>query len=547
MCADEAPSPDVTIMEKMIVEATRVDDQPGIFRIFGRRTPWLYLELPDYEILSLCDSEQTVNASRHLAYNLAVDEDFIPADHLAPLATPMSFIMFDHEPSKAMEALIPNAIVEADAPTFGIYHDPIGLTAGGRDICDSDTHCSVQNRWGMPWAYAGASLGRGPIPMGLLFRINRCAPALPLWYQYGFIGPCGLLRMAGGSDSAILAAAIWISEAETESLIASCKKTNTLPTLPPIDTLFRRRSSGSSGSLTDWPPATWMAEASLFLRWGLYADRAHRKTFDTFVERSRVEPVTEAMFRGCFGFGFSEMQLQLSRYLIGDARHAILVGYSSLPHWYPDDNPKHTAFPNLTCREATNAEIARLLGDWERMEGEDKKASDPELSRIYFRQAGKTLQRCYDNGERDPRFLAVLGLYDADVGAETEARGILESATKGWVQRPAAYVALARLNFDEAKEHPGIKDGRFDTQQTAAVLRPLFAVRDKARLDALGYRLIADAWLQCVEKPSLSNLAVLREGMGLYPFDSALLLASAVSGHPNPARAGEGVVQNQPL
>lgn len=59
------------------------------------------------------------------------------------------------------------------------------------------------------------------------------------------------------------------------------------------------------------------------------------------------------------------------------------------------------------------------------------------------------------------------------------------------------------------------------------MLRPLFAVRVAARLDAVGFRLIADAWSQCVEKPSLLNLAVLREGMGLYPFDTALLLSSA--------------------
>jgi hypothetical protein len=525
--ADDVASPDVTVMEKVIVEATRSDEHSGLLGFLSRLNPWLYIAAPDYEILSRCDSEQTLAATRHLSDSLALDEDFVPADYLAPLATPMSFIMFNQKPSMAMDALIPNTIEASEDFDFGIYHLPTGFTAGGRDSSDSDTHCAVQNRWGMAWAWAGGSVGRGPIPTGLLFKIGKCTPALPTWYRFGFIGPCGLLRMVPGSNSMILAAATWVSMTDTDALLAATRKTGTLPVLPPIEGLFTRRSASGSNYLTDWPSPPWMAEAALFLRWGIYGGTSHRRAFEIFVERSRVEPVTEAMFRGCFGFGFAEMQVQMSRYLVEGAQKPVIVGYDSFAHWRPNNDPQHPPFSNLICREATRAEIARLLGDWERMEGNSNRLSDPALSRLYLKRAGITLNRCYDAGERDPRFLAVLGLYDADVGVEPEARNILEDATKVWVERPAAYVALAQLNFNEAKEHPAVAGGLLSTQQTAAVLRPLFAVRKKARLDGTGYLLIAEAWSRCVEKPSLSNLAALKEGMGLYPLDSALILSAA--------------------
>ena len=515
------------VLEKLIVEATQPDSRSVLGRILGRNSTWLHVSMPDYEILSRRDWEETLAVAKHLADSLATDKRFVPESHLAPLVTPMSFIVFDHATSKAMEALIPNSFDVVDSPDFGIYHNRFGMAAGGIDISDADTHCAVQNRQGTSWPWAGGGLGRGPIPTGLLFQISQCAPALPLWYQYGFVGPCGLLRMVEGSNHIILAKATWLSEAETNTIITEAKKNKLLPKLPAIEELFRRRGDGPGNSLTDWPSPAWMAEAALFLRWGLYSDSGNkhglRSKFETFAERSRTEPVTEAMFRECFGFGYAEMQSQLGHYLIEAGRKPVLVDDDSLVvHANPTPRPKQSLPATLACREATPSEIARLLGDWERMEGKAKRVSDPALSRLYLKRAGKTLHECYDNGERDPRFLAVLGLYDSDVGATAEARSMLAIATEAGVARPTAFVTLAQLNFDEALAHPGTEDGKFNAQQTATVLKPLFDVRKRARLESAGYLLIAEVWLHSVEKPSLRNLAVLQEGMELYPFDSAL-------------------------
>lgn len=526
----ELASGDVLVMQQMIVEATRIDEHPGFF---ARHDDWLYVAVPDCEILSRCDVEQTLAVARHVGDCLQLNMGFVPDKYRAPLAVPMSFIMFNREPTKTLEAVIPESSDWGPSiANFGGYFPPTHSFEGGVNTGDADTHCTVQNRAGKRWMWGGGG-SRGPIPRGTIFLLSRCAPSLPLWYQYGFDGgSCCLQRMIGLNGGLIIAKALWISEEETEKILAEARRTRTLPKLPPIEELFSNWGGADGGnSATRLTPA-WLAEAALFLRWGLFGEsesQIHRRAFSTFVERSRVEPVTEGLFRECFGFGFAEMQTRLSSYLIDAANEPICVDYQTIRHYPGYRDSDHPPFPTLDTREATPAEIARLLGDWERMQGNDLRSSNPALSQVYLNQAGKTLHKCYAKGERDPRFVAVLGLYDYDVGDIAEARSMLVAAVKSNVLRPAAYIDLAQINLDEAKSHPGAANGKLSAQQVAAVLKPLFAVRKKTRLDAKGYLLIAEAWSNSAERPVLANLEALNEGIRLYPFDSALILSSATT------------------
>ncbi len=516
-------------MQQMIVEATRTDENPGFF---ARHYTWLYVAVPDCEILSRCDVEQTLAVARHVGDCLQLNMGFVPDEYRAPLALPMSFIMFDREPTNALEAVIPESDDWApSSANFGRYFsEPTHSLEGGINTGDSDTHCTVQNRAGKRWMWAGGG-SRGPIPRGTLFLLGRCAPALPLWYQCGFDGgPCCLQRMIGLDEGLIIATASWINEDETEGILSGAKRAKTLPKLPPIEELFRQTIVADGDSPAARLSPAWMAEAALFLRWGLFGEsetQRHHQAFSTFVERSRAEPVTEAMFRECFGFGYAEMQARLSSYLLEAAVEPVCVDYQSIRHYSRHPNPGNPPFPSLDTREATPSEVARLLGDWERMQGDELRAKNAPLSRAYLDQAGRTLHKCYAKGERDPRLVAVLGLYDFDVGDTVEARSMLSAAIDAGVERPAAYIDLARILFDEARGHPGSADGKFSAQQIAAVLKPLFAVRRKTRLDAKGYLLIAEAWSNSAVRPSLPNLGALNEGLRLYPFDSALILAAA--------------------
>jgi len=530
--ADDAPSSDVVVMQQMIVEATRADDHPDHPGLFSHSPIWLYVSVPDCEILSRCDPEQTVAVARHIGDSLQLNRGFIPDEYVAPLPVPMSFIMFDDRPTKAMKSLMPTSGDWAPRTAdFGRYFPRTHSLEGGTNTGDLDTHCTVQNRGlGARWMWAGGG-GRGPIPTGSVFQLSRCTPALPLWYQYGFDGPTGVLRMIGLDEGMIVAKATWISEDDTDAILAAARKGDTLPTLPPIEDLFRHQQTADGHFANVSPTPAWMAEAALFVRWGLFDDsddaQSRHKAFAAFVERSRDEPITEKIFRECFGFGYAEMQSQLSRYLVDAAQEPICVDYQSIRHWSRHPSPDFPAFPNLDSREATPSEIARLLGDWERMQGNDLRSSSPALSQVYLEQAGKTLHESYSKGERDPQLLAVLGMYDYDVGATEEARAMLTAAVDAGVSRPTAYLDLAALNYNAARAHPGAAKGKFNELQTAAVLKPLFAIRSRTRLDAKGYLLIAEAWGQCAAKPNLKNLAVLYEGMEQYPFDPGLLLSSA--------------------
>ena len=194
------------------------------------------------------------------------------------------------------------------------------------------------------------------------------------------------------------------------------------------------------------------------------------------------------MFRECFGFGYAPMQSELSHYLIEATKEPI----PAEDYAHPADRPEVREYtdqegpPPRLSRYATPSEVARLLGDWERMEGNALRAGNPALSHVFFEQAGKTLKKALNGGERDPPLLAVLGLYDYDVGDLGEAHKMLSSATDAGVARPAAYFDLAQLDFDKAEAHPAAAGGMFSANQTASVLKPLFAARKLATLSAAG-------------------------------------------------------------
>jgi hypothetical protein len=127
----------------------------------------------------------------------------------------------------------------------------------------------------------------------------------------------------------------------------------------------------------------------------------------------------------------------------------------------------------------------------------------------------------------DSRLQAVYGLYDFEIGATAEAKALLTAATQGHVARPAAYLALAQINYDEALRHPAGAGGRFSSKQTAAVLKPLFAVQPPGRLGVESYVLVAETWVHSDRKPTIAILADLSDGLNRYPFDPTLTRAVA--------------------
>src|ERR1019366_9231312 len=100
---------------------------------------------------------------------------------------------------------------------------------------------------------------------------------------------------------------------------------------------------------------------------------------------------TEALFQECFGLDFATAQQQLTAYLPEAIREKLALRPSQRPR-----------LPDYALRPASEAEIARLRGDWERLEVGYVKAHFPSLAPKYLEQARRTLRRAYDHGSRDP-------------------------------------------------------------------------------------------------------------------------------------------------
>src|SRR5690606_802034 len=98
------------------------------------------------------------------------------------------------------------------------------------------------------------------------------------------------------------------------------------------------------------------------------------------------------------------------------------------------------------------AEIARIKGDWERLEADWVRETRPELLEHYLDKARQTLNRGGADGDSDPALLAVRGLNAFDSGDFAEAEFLLGAAAQAALAqdpplRPRAWLELARTRL----------------------------------------------------------------------------------------------------
>jgi hypothetical protein len=178
-------------------------------------------------------------------------------------------------------------------------------------------------------------------------------------------------------------------------------------------------------------------------------------------------------------------------------------------------------------RNASEGELARLKGDWERLEVGFVRKGTPDLVEKYLEQARRTLRHAYDRDVRDPRLLAAMGLCECDAGDDTAARGFLESAARLGPLRPRAGYELARLRFAAADASPEGKDGGLSVDQVSKIFTPLFAVREQAPPMPEVYELIAQVWGRSAFRPTRGHLDVLEDGVRLFPRRTVLIYRTA--------------------
>lgn len=345
------------------------------------------------------------------------------------------------------------------------------------------------------------------------FLLKRRAPALPDWFIEGFVQLYQETRFR--EDEFEFESMTWTSTELTKALMRDREQPRVLL---PMDELF---SSPSALAHPDEELGKiWRAEAALFVRWALAAgDAARRDQFWRWLDRLDEAPASEAAFRECFGFGYADARDRLSDFL-----------QEAVAREERQPAQKIGRPPRIAARPATELEIARLRGDWERLQAHYVQVNYPELADEYFVQAHRTLRRAYDRGERDPQLLAIMGLLACDENKAAEGRAYLEESARQGFVRPRAAFELARLRFRECEN--GDHAHRFTPGETDSILAPLMQAVQAAPPLPEVYVLIAEVWLRSEAAPTERSLAIMAEGVRHYP-EMAGLVFAAVQLHVN--------------
>lgn len=495
---------------------------PFLVEELAKGPPWRYTEAMDYEILARCSDTTTrrVLEMHHTLYQLLAD--ILPRSLRLDFTVPKALILYDEEltpaASKEVIAGLLRDTKSAEPPALELQG---GLRLNRTSTTPRPTRFLPNMRLWDRDAMTVFMITRrddfdadtiGLTHSYVSYLIKGRVPALPPWFIHGFLAMYDDIKYGGARLT--LAPFEWLSPGHTETL----KKTP-LAVPPPaaLADLFAHRMPPGDPALPHDPLKRWQASAHLFVRWALNpAGGARKAAFHRFAERAVIVGHSEALFRECFGLDYAAAQAALTAYLPEAVRRTVVFKPEKL-----------TKLPPVVLRNASDGEISRLKGDWERLEIAYVKVLFPELAPKYLEQARRTLRRAYDRDDRDPRLLAALGLCEVDAGNPAAAQEFLETAAAAGLTRPRANYELGRLRLAQARAAPDGADGRLSVTQTAWVLSPLFAARAGRPALPEVYELIGDVWAASAATPTRGHLAVLDEGVRLFPRRPALVLRTA--------------------
>ena len=470
--------------------------------------PWQYISLPGYEIISHCPESFNETYVRALRIATAARLALLPESFWGRLPIPIKIVLYNRPPERRAGVYSTNPIdLSWSSEDDAIMGSRSVLTSHPVTMGDGDTYINCGNYWDIQSESSNLS-----IDLDSAILIGVRVPHFPAWFVAGLEGPCGLLRNRL-VDSTLLGEVVllpnarWISSAETiaiqnESVKGSKARGSGRRTLLPLDKVF-------SGSVPIDQRDIWGAEAALFVRWGLYKS-GNKQAFLDFVDQTTREPVTEQLFQRYFGMGYAEAQRRLSDFLPAAVNESIRVPIAAPPE------------EELRTREATSDEVARIIGDWGRLEGRSGGLQYSEYRHDCLEQADRLFERISARRNGDPLFLAAFGLYELQIGDGYRARQALEAATAAGVIRPRAYVELARLRLDASLPSNQQGLGDLSDAEFAEIVGLLTTARIQMPAMPSCYRLLAQALEHAPAKPAREELRDLDEALRLFPQDAAL-------------------------
>ncbi|MBP6507374.1 MAG: STN domain-containing protein [Opitutaceae bacterium] len=489
---------------------------PYVVETMAAPVNWSYAEVPGVEVISRCTDAATQMLLDHHFILLNKLGALLPEEFRAKLDVPTTYVLYD------------------DANQPGIAREILDAVSNRPDGTGNPNIRGLSNYrfWdrdvvALFFVIDEQQLSRGRLsltPDSIRFMLENRTPSLPAWFVEGMVELYGtaVMETMSATQAASSAAqfdghyseslivirrATWISEAETQLVRKQPRQPRDFL---PLAAMFGARPEEEQRAL-------WRSQTALFIRWALDGGRQHsrREALWQFVRRACLEPVTEPVFQECFGLDYAAAGEQLRKYLPAAVKDTIYLQTNDIP--IP---------PKANLRDATAGEVSRLKGRLDRLEIAYVKRAYPELAAQYVGQARRTLRKSYDNGDRDPRLLAELGLCECEAGDDAAARPFLEAAVHGRVVHPRVYYELARINYHELCARIG--EGKLSATEAGDILKPLSsALRQSPPLPEV-YELIAEVWLRSNGKLTPAQLAVLDEGVRNFAWRPRLIYSAAL-------------------
>ncbi len=484
-----------------------VELPPMIIAESSKAPPWLYAQVGESEYLSRCSATTTrayITSQLEIARMLRV---FMPADFLSTVAVPVVSVLAPQESRQASDDVASSEMKRMEqkakqreldegrrdlkVPRAATVRFLPNLRLDDRDMLAVFTYLSERD-------FRGDRLIAAP--EYVYTRLVARTPMLPPWLIEGLVG---LYQQASFTENPIgLEAARWVSPEDAAGLRRDPESRRVMV---PVGDLFAADALMTPENRHPARLMAWRAQIVLFVRWALDPVNAPAaEAFWMFGRRASMEPVTEVLFTECFGFGYADLQERLSDYLPVAVKQPVRIPPGKLP-----------ALPRFDLKPATPQQIARLRGEWERLQIPFVRGKHPEYLPRYIEQARATLSRPVGRGERDPQLLAALGLCELDAGDPLAARGWLESAAAAGVQRPRVHYEVARLRWLELTRNTGETLG-FTGAQIQPVLDPLRVAAGQTPQLPEVYLLLGDALLRCRDRVSAADYALMVKAAPLF-------------------------------
>lgn len=480
--------------------------------------PWVFAEVPGYEFLSRCSEATTRQIVESQVGLHRLLGEILPPHLQMTMTLPRSFILYDEE----LQAKSSHEVVT------GLLENTLHQSRRANFLPNlrlSDRDAMVIFMLARRSGFKPEETRLTPEYVAYLLRNRR--PLLPAWFYGGFMGLYNSLKFEGdritirpfgGADGLLLVRkkddtkSYFIESANNQSK-QSGKLISGVAT-PSFEELFLGQKSNSGDDDELERMRLWRARSSLFVRWGL--EPARRISLWKFIERGSTEPITEKLFQECFGIDYAKAVQRVTEYSRTEVRQPIVVTLS-----------RASRVPAIALNVATAAQVARIKGDWERLEVGYVREFFPELVPKYLAQARLTLDRGRVSESRNSQLLAVLGLCERDNGDGAAAKKFLEEAIKVGPVRPRAAFELAHYRLLEHRANPGGANGKISTAQASEVMAPLLAsLAQQPPLHEV-FDLIGQVWDRAESTPTREDLATLERGFALFPEKTHLLLRAA--------------------